>query len=782
MAALGGAGRSRRVPAPHDRPEGLLTCAQFVELCDRLGFRSDPEQRAVIVAPAGEDLHVVAGPGTGKTSSLVLRILKVVLVDGLRPSGIVATTFTVKAAAELRSRLLTRGFAVLEALAASPAPAVRIGAARIDVNQVVVNTIDGLCQTIMRDHREAGSVPPVVADDFAAQTLMLRVGLFGEGRFQDADLDAWLLALRGSRFGWNVGAKLGLLRTLWDRRFHDQVDWAAFLAEPGIPPALGDALAAYDAELRDRGLVDFVLLEQALLDRLSSGGLDSFTRPLQAVFVDEYQDTNLLQERLYLAMAARGSASLTVVGDDDQSLYRFRGATVDLFRDFPDRLSGALRRRRPQTHFLRRNYRSTERIVGFVNGYARLDPAFQAARVPGKPMLLPGSADAGSSAPILGLFRPDLATLASDLADIVAAVFARRGLRLPSGDVVAAARDGGDLGDAAMLCASPQENGMGKRRLPGLLRDELAARTPAIAMFNPRGEDFAAVTAVTEFGGLLLGVVDPDGGVEAGAAKALRAVGGAFASWRAAAAARLARDPALAAFHRAWVLRRPRRGTSWPRSTSVLKLVYGLLHFFPEVYDDPEGQVYFEVFTRQLAACGAIGTYGGDLLAPPATDAAIRASARELLISFLAPIASGAVGVDEDLIEAFPRDRLPVLSIHQAKGLEFPMVIVDVGSDFRTAHHTQEFKRFPRKGGLPHLLEDAMRRHSPLRPPARGGRDRAFDDLYRQFFVGFSRPEQVLLLVGLDGSAPTGLVPNAAAGWRRDGGHVWGEASPLVTI
>ena len=65
--------------------------------------------------------------------------------------------------------------------------------------------------------------------------------------------------------------------------------------------------------------------------------MKEFTDELEVVLVDEYQDTNLLQESLYFELAKRCGGALTVVGDDDQSLYRFRGATVDLFSDFGTR-------------------------------------------------------------------------------------------------------------------------------------------------------------------------------------------------------------------------------------------------------------------------------------------------------------------------------------------------------------------------------------------------------------------------------------------------------------
>jgi DNA helicase-2/ATP-dependent DNA helicase PcrA len=203
----------------------------------------------------------------------------------------------------------------------------------------------------------------------------------------------------------------------------------------------------------------------------------------------------------------------------------------------------------------------------------------------------------------------------------------------------------------------------------------------------------------------------------------------------------------------------------------------------PELYDEPEGQIYLEVFARQLSACEQVSGFKGRITTDSKKSKLSLRTAGHLLQYFLAPIASGAVKIDEDLIESFPRDRLSVLSIHQSKGLEFPMVIVDVGSDFRSNHHAHAFKRFPIRAGLPHNMEDMVRAFSPLKSPKRSGADRAFDDLYRQFFVAFSRPENVLLLVGLNaGLPPNGPVRNVSMGYDRLGNSLWDSNKPFEEI
>jgi DNA helicase-2/ATP-dependent DNA helicase PcrA len=233
----------------------------------------------------------------------------------------------------------------------------------------------------------------------------------------------------------------------------------------------------------------------------------------------------------------------------------------------------------------------------------------------------------------------------------------------------------------------------------------------------------------------------------------------------------------------AWAERDPRRsGWEWARSVPVLDLIYGLVHFFPELHDDAEGQIYLEVFTRQVSACEQVGKFSARIVTDPSNQNLSDASVKELIRDFLAPIASGTVKVNEDLMEAFPRNRLCVLSVHQAKGLEFPLTIVDVGSDFRTNHKANAFKRFPREGGTPHTIEDLLRPYTELGAPTRSAIDRAFDDLYRQYFVAFSRPQEVLLIVGLTSTLPGAAVPNVATGWDRTGNCIWAGDVPFITI
>ena len=140
------------------------------------------------------------------------------------------------------------------------------------------------------------------------------------------------------------------------------------------------------------------------------------------------------------------------------------------------------------------------------------------------------------------------------------------------------------------------------------------------------------------------------------------------------------------------------------------------------------------------------------------------------------------VQVDEDIIPSVPRDRLQLMTIHQAKGLQFPLVIVDVGSRFRSNHWTHRFLRFPKTTSNVVQAENDVEPH--LTAPIRGERsplDRTFDDLVRLYYVAYSRPQSVLLVVGHEKCLSYGkgknllssAVPNVAMGWCRDESWPW---------
>jgi DNA helicase-2/ATP-dependent DNA helicase PcrA len=757
----------------------------------RIRAEDNPDQNQAISAPLTQSQFLVAGPGSGKTTVMVLKILKFIYVDDVHPSSILATTFTRKAANELRSRILSWGDEIRQVLLDDPEfedlhPDLR----GLDFNQIITGTLDSISEDVLRTHRDPGAPPPVVIEEFVASGLMLRIGLFDGDKHHNDDLREYLKGLRGTIWGLNTPEMARNLLEIKDRLYYDQVYWNQLLENkdhPGFLLAL-ESVAYYTQYLRDNLLYDFASLEAEFLDQLIKGKLDKFTTTLKMVLVDEYQDTNLLQERIYFQLAKHAlnnGGSLTVVGDDDQSLYRFRGATVDLFTNYQTRITEKLNIT-PQLIYLKQNYRSTRTIVEICNQFCQLDPRFQPARVKGKPPIEAERKKDYINFPVLGLFRDDLPTLARDLSEFIHKVlnqgysFSHEGKKY----TIRADPQEGSPADLSVLMSSPLElSSSGKPRLPLLLRKNLQKYD--LNVFNPRGSDLERAWQTALLCGLIMECIDPQCQVQDTIEKLPSQAKHNFAVWRNKAREYWEEDPepvkplSLKRFVDAWQTRTPIGRSKWKSNVPLIELTYQLVTWIPHLKDDVESLVYLEAVTRTMSQTGIFNNFGGEILHYD-DEELNQASVREAIWNILVPLATGAIEVDEGLLETLPDDRINIMSIHQAKGLEFPLVIVDVGSDFSKNYPAQEFKRFPREGGKPCNMEDELRTCSPLEEPDRSPRDRAFDDLIRQYFVAFSRPQDVLLLVGLE-SVKDGYhtkqgprrIANVATGWSRDGKWHW---------
>lgn len=759
-------------------------------------------QREAIAATRDRPLFVVAGPGTGKTTTLVLRALALTFIDRIAPEDILITTFTKKAGREIRSRLIEWGTDVREHLMDAAVAAGDAAYAEflsvVDVNRYMAGTLDSICEEAVRDMRNPNEAPPVVLDESAARALLARRGEIGtELNAVGDELRTYL-----GRYSFSgdpvqtVGDATAIARTIVDRLIQDRVDLQAFAA-PHEHQAAREAIlrikGRYEQHLATTNQLDFALLEQTFLEKLEAGMLPRSMTELKAVLVDEYQDTNPLQEAIYFELVRRTGATLTVVGDDDQSLYRFRGATIELFRDFETRCRAALGCDAPTLVCLEENYRSSEQIVSFFNGYIQNDQDFSGARVVLPPphvrqvVATTGPATIG----VLGMFRNDEQALATDLADFLHRLF-RQGGRIPRpnedtlAEPILPATDGGDVGDAVFLAHSVNERtrgyfgNPGRDRLPRLLRTELEGR--GINVFNPRGRALRDIEIVQQFLGLALESLDP-GPIGGGGPiqDPLRITNDAkrfLNEWRSAAQDLLSQNPPDGRGNRLMdrVLRwqsfaagAPDQENEWP----LLDIIYSFLPWFPPFQDDPEAQVYLEAITRTVANASTFSGYKAAIQREdPHRVRSIESAYRDVF----SPIAEDLIAVDEEIMPSVPRDRLNIMTIHQAKGLEFPLVIVDVSSDFKKNHAAQRFKRFPEEPSSVALMEDDLAAVTPVGPArmARDGMQRTFEDLIRLYYVAYSRPQTLLLLVGCQqGLQYRTKVPNVAKFWRRDLSWPW---------
>ena len=769
-------------------------------------IRSDVnlDQNKAISAPTNRSQFIVAGPGSGKTTVMVLKILKFIFVDEINPGNILATTFTRKAAAELRSRILSWGDQIRQQLILDPDfQNVKNKLKKLDFNQIITGTLDSISEDVLRNHRAPGSPPPVVVDEFVANALMMRLGLFKNEKHHNEDLRNFLIKLRGGKFGFNTNEMSKSLLEIKDRVYYDQVRWEEFQndhKDPGVNVAC-QAINDYLNELKERLLFDFSLIEADFLDKLRQNKLESFVKDLKLVLVDEYQDTNLLQEQIYFEIgkaAINNGGSYTVVGDDDQSLYRFRGATVDLFTNFKERINEKLKIE-PELIYLAKNYRSTDTIVNFCNEFSLLDSQFQTARVEGKPPIEPARIEEFTDFPVLGMFRNDIETLSKDLSKFIDQIVQKNGYNFKYNGIdykIKVNPEEGSPTDISILLSSPLEiTPFKKKRLPHYLREDLEELNPSISVFNPRGQNLERTKEASVLCGLILECIDPECTIQESIEKLPYDSVRRFKSWRKLAREYVITDPEpnepfkLKDFVEAWQKRTPLGRKKWKKDVALMDLAYKLVTWISSMQNDVEGLVYLEAITRTISEIGLFSSYGGNLVFDDKIPDLEYNSIKEAIWNIFVPIASGAIDVDENLLDTLPDNRINIMSIHQSKGLEFPLVIVDVGSDFKRNHPKNAFKRFPEDGGKSCDLEDIIRTCSPLEIPERSGKDRAFDDLIRHYFVAFSRAQDVLLLVGLntlkngyDTKDKHKLLPNVATGWSRDENCHWPGLNNLFHI
>ncbi|WP_327353576.1 ATP-dependent helicase [Streptomyces sp. NBC_01304] len=277
----------------------------------------DASQRAVVDHASGP-LLVLAGPGTGKTTTLV-EAVAARTAKGTDPERILVLTFSRKAAVELRDRL-----------------ALRIGG----VQAPQATTFHSFCYALVRAHQDADLfTEPLRLLSGPEQDVVVRDLLAGETDLENAGHarvrwpDELRACLTTRGFADEVRAVLARSRELG----LGPASLAEFARRTGRPDwgAAASFLAEYLDVLDAQGVLDYAeLVHRAVLLAHRTEVADQLAARYDAVFVDEYQDTDAAQVRLLQALAG-GGRTLVALGDPDQSIYAFRGADVNGILDFP---------------------------------------------------------------------------------------------------------------------------------------------------------------------------------------------------------------------------------------------------------------------------------------------------------------------------------------------------------------------------------------------------------------------------------------------------------------
>ena len=281
-------------------------------------------QREAVTAPAGH-LLVLAGAGSGKTRVLVHRIAWLLATREATPFGILAVTFTNKAASEMRTRI--------ESMLGRP------------VGGMWVGTFHGLAHRLLRAHwRDAGLREDFQILDSDDQLRCIRRVL------RDLDLDEQRWPPRQAQGFINARKDEGLRA----EHLEEQSDW--------LMERMRSIYSAYQEMCERTGVVDFaeLLLRCHELFRDRDDVLAHYRERFRHILVDEFQDTNTIQYA-WLRLLAGSEGYLCCVGDDDQSVYGWRGARIENIQQFPRDFADVA------TVRLERNYRSSGNILAAAN-------------------------------------------------------------------------------------------------------------------------------------------------------------------------------------------------------------------------------------------------------------------------------------------------------------------------------------------------------------------------------------------------------------------------------
>jgi len=642
------------------------------ELYGTQAFLPNEQQRQAIETIDGP-LRIIAGPGSGKTHVLVLRALNLLACREVEPRRVVLITFTEKAARQLEDRLR---------LYAS-----RLKGARVQLAEVNVGTIHWFCGTLLRKYHP----------EFRRYEPMDQLGqvLFVYDRLEKIAGDLKV----GTRYLGKWGSKSTAVEGIipWFSKITEETIRAEQLLSSSdtFLQQLGLAYSRYKELLLADGHLDFSLILRELHD-LFAGDAQALAQAQDSFsyyMVDEYQDTNYVQEEILVALAGK-ALNLAVVGDDDQSLYRFRGAEVRNILQFPDRLSslGAP----PAEVQLTINYRSHPKVID-----AYLD------------FMNDGNWTDGSTT-----FRTGHTVTADhslNHEDYPGAVFMDAN-PTQLADLVESLLLGGAVNDPnqiALLFHSVSHHAQE-------VINELKAK--GIQCFAPRSGKFLDNREVRYAVGVLwmLGGFDADSGPESGPVSDTCA-------WAIGCLETLKRAPDSRPLIR-WLEATRARFDGLRKdedmSASLLDLFYRAIRYAPfkSVMNDPPAARNLGHFTTLLRTFQQQFRFQ-----------VLNAGNRSILpwrlwASFFYLL--DRAGVDDlDLDEGAPPGLVQVMTIHQAKGLEFPVVIV--GSLNKRPRGNKEINR-------------ALGQFYPRGPFEPESRITEFDHR-REFYVAFSRAQHLLV-------------------------------------
>lgn len=286
---------------------------------------------------------IIAGPGTGKTYTLVERTIYLIAEKGVKPENIMIATFTEKAAKEIITRI-TNELDKLDIY--------------VNINEMYIGTFHSICLRILKENIDYSNLKKNyrMIDEFEQQYLIYQnISKFKKIKnfslLHHTYISNWRLSQYISDYTNNISEELVDVNQLIN---DDNQEIAA----------IGEIIKLYNNILLTFNYIDFSHIQTETYELLKENPnvLENLNKKIKYIMIDEYQDTNYVQEQLAFMLAGK-QQNICVVGDDDQGLYRFRGATIRNLLEFPDKFGENVCKKIK----LEINYRSEKDIIDFYN-------------------------------------------------------------------------------------------------------------------------------------------------------------------------------------------------------------------------------------------------------------------------------------------------------------------------------------------------------------------------------------------------------------------------------
>ena len=654
----------------------------------------DPKKLEIINHVNGP-LLVIAGPGAGKTMAIVERVVHLIGKCGVASESIFISTFTEKAAAELLTRISRR---LMEE------------GQKVAPNEMYIGTMHSLFLRILKDYAEFTRLKKnyKTFDDFDQNYTVYRK-MYDFRKIENFAL------VTDAQSNWTNAERLCVyLNKVREEALNPDALLAA--PEPEVK-ALGEAYKFYCEVLEGENAIDFSAIQSEMLTLIETRPevLEELRGKIKFLIIDEYQDTNTIQEKIILKLAG-AAANICVVGDEDQSIYRFRGASVRNILQFADNFPAGT----CKTVVLDTNYRSHPDIVSFYNRWMEgCDWKEGNKRFRYDKTISPQSDKTfDDTRCVVRVLGEDVDSWCDEVKSFIDSLVSKK--------VVT------DLNQIAFLFHSVKNKDVVR------LTDYLESH--GIPVFSPRSAQFFYRDVIRRMVGLFFFLFPqarplPDEMSEHQSETALYYTGCMqfFADT-------LKSDLKRHADLLKWAKRRAaeHKVMSRPTDYSFLTLFYEALKFpmFADVLAvDHDGSpktsrdaFNLALFSQLLSKFEFI--YSINVLNPKWLENDLK----HLFCQFLHFIYKGGLEEFEDYEEPLPSGCVSVMTIHQSKGLEFPVTVV--GSLTKT----------PRKSwtDLDATLEAKYFHRQPFEPLERT----KFFDFWREYYVAFSWAQNLLVLTG----------------------------------